>query len=479
MIVTFGVVRGRFGSSDGMADPALLKQIRVIFALVTEMSQSKSSRVTDPSFTTVTNSSPNRTGSPPQTIPSMPHKSTPLSLALTLAAMGLNLPAVAGPEGQSVPAATSDSNGDWCQWLQSKPGTLYKNPDNPILQGFQVGGRFQYQAAYLDGEDVNGRDFNDTYDEYRRVRIETKTDFLRFFSANIKLNMVNDDRRRGNDLDWGYDAFDEAILTFDIKKAFGAGPLDVLKLNYGRHKFNMTEEVHMSSKEIYTIERSAIANKLYGANSRPTGVTLDAALGKWSGTVGVFSGENDSEFIGGWNDGQAYYLSLAHKTTDEWRFVADLVVNDQSGTDDFLGYDWAMALNAIYEKDRYGAVSTVALGENNGVGARGGSFHALMVMPYYWIVEDRLQAVVQYQYAGAGESQGIAANGRYLGSQHSPGVNVNNGRGDELHTFYAGLNYHICGDNAKIMAGMEYASLDTPGGDVTALTYLVAFRTFF
>jgi hypothetical protein len=402
-------------------------------------------------------------------------KQLPLALGL---ALGLQVPALAGQDPAPTQAAPSDS-GDWCTWLKNKPGTLYKNAENPFLQGFQIGGRFQYQAAYLDGEDANGRDFNDTYDEYRRVRIETKTDFLKFFSANVKLNMVNDDRRNGNDLDWGYDTFDEAVFSFDIKKAFGAGPLDVLKVNYGRHKFNMTEEVHMSSKEIYTIERSAIANKLYGANSRPTGVTLDAALGNWSGTLGFFSGEDDSEFIGGWNDGQAYYLSLAHQTTDEWRFVLDFVGNDQDGNDDFLGYDWATALNAIYEKDRFGTIATLALGDNSDSGNRGGSFHSLMIMPYYWIIEDRLQGVFQYQYAGASEDEGIRANSRYVRSQHSAGVDVNSGRGDELHTLYAGLNYHICGDNAKIMAGIEYAALETPSGDVNALTYLVGFRTFF
>lgn len=407
----------------------------------------------------------------------MTYQSTPLPLAITLAALGFSLPLVAGTEVQAPAAATPQSSGDWCEWLQSKPGTLYKNKENPILQGFNVGGRFQYQAAYLDGSDVNGRDFNDTYDEYRRVRIETKVDFLQFFSANIKINMVNDDRRSGGDLDWGYEDFDEAVFTFDIKKAFGAGALDELKLNYGRFKFLMTEEVHMSSKEIYTVERSAIANKLYGANSRPTGVTLDAALGKWSGTLGLFSGEDDSEFIGGWNDGQAYYLSLAHETTDEWRLGLDFVINDESGADDFLGYAWAAAFNAIYEKDRFGAVSTIAIGENNGNGNRGGSFHSLMVMPYYWILEDRLQAVFQYQFAGASEDEGIRTNSRYLRNYN--GVDVNNGRGDALHTLYAGLNYHFCGDNLKLMGGVEYANLDTPNGDVDALTWLVAFRTFF
>lgn len=401
-----------------------------------------------------------------------------ITLALGLA-MGLHIPAHAGQEAPPA-AATSSNSGDWCTWLQSKPGTLYKNAENPFLQKFQIGGRFQYQAAYMDGEDANGLDFNDTYDDYRRVRLETSIDFLQYFGAVIKLNMVNDGRPAGLDLDWGYDTFDEAVFSFDIKKAFGAGPLDTLKINYGRFKFNMTEEVHMSSKEIYTIERSAIANKLYGANNRPTGVTLDAALGKWTGTVGLFSGEDDSEFIGGWNDGLAYYLSLGHQTTDEWRFGMDLVVNDQDGADDFLGYDWATALNAIYTQDRFGAVGTLVLGENNGVGVRGGSFHAIMLMPYYWIIEDRLQAVAQYQFAGASESEGIRNNSRYVRAQHdNAAVNVNSGRGDELHTFYVGLNYHLCGDNAKIMTGVEYSALETPVGDVSALTYLVGFRTFF
>lgn len=392
-------------------------------------------------------------------------------LGLTLS---LHLPVMAGSE-----ATSASTPFDWCEWLQNKPGQLYKDKENPFLQSLQIGGRLQYQAAYIDGSDVNGLDYNLTQDEYRRVRLEAKADFLQYFGLNLKLNMVNDQRRNSGDLDWGYEDFDEATVSFDIKKAFGAGPLDTLKVNYGRFKFNMTEEVHMSSKEIYTIERSAIANKLYGANNRPTGITLDAALGDWSGTVGLFSGEDDSRFIGGWNDGLAYYASIAHETTDEWRLVLDTVVNDPSGADDFLGYDWATAFNAIYEKDRFGAITTLAIGENNGAGTQGGTFHAIMVMPYYWIIEDRLQAVVQYQYAGAEESEGIRTNSRYIRSANPAGVNVNNGRGDALHTIYTGLNYHFCGDNLKLMAGIEYTQLDTPIGDMDAMTYLVGFRTFF
>lgn len=397
--------------------------------------------------------------------------------AITLA-LALGLHAVAFAETETPSAAPN--SGDWCSWLQGKPGTLYRNAENPFLQYVRIGGRFQYQAGYVDGEDVTGRDFNDTYDDYRRVRFETKLEFLRYFAADIKINMVNDSRSSGGDLDWGYDTFDVAIFTFDIGKAFGIGPFDSLKLNYGRFKVDTTEEARMSSKDIITLERSAIANKLYGVNNRATGVTLDAALGKWSGTVGAFSSEDDSDFIGGWNDGIAYYLSLQHQTTDEWRFVIDFISLDEGGVDNYLGYDRAVAFNAVYEKDRAGLLSTLVTGENTGnVPNRGGDFHGLVVMPWYWIVEEKLQAVLQYQYSGASESEGIRTNSRYVRAQHSPGVNVNGGRGDELHTIQLAFNYHLCGHNAKIMTGIEYATLDSPAGDVNALTYLVGFRGYF
>lgn len=405
---------------------------------------------------------------------------TTKSTIVTAIVLGM-LPQIisAGAEPEIAPAPEPSQNGDWCSWLQSKPGTIYKNKDNPFLQSLQIGGRVQYQASYVDGEDRNGRDFNDTYSDFRRVRIESKTEFLQFFTIKAGINVVADGRRSGADLDWGYQDFDEAYIAFDIKKAFGAGALDSLNVQYGRHKFNMTEEVHMSSKEIYTIERSAIANKLYGANSRPTGLTLNGSKGAWSATLGIFSGEDDSEFIGGWGDGQAYYLSVAYQQSDSLRYVLDFVQNDQSGADDFLGYEWATAFNVIYSDGPFGVLGTAVLGENNDAGARGGSFHGLVAMPWYWIVEDKLQAVFQYQYSGSSESQGIRTNSRYVRSQHSPGVNVNGGRGDELHTFYTGLNYLICGDNAKIMAGIEYAALDNPAGDVDAFTYSMAFRMFF
>lgn len=391
--------------------------------------------------------------------------------------------------GVKAPKEQKESNnGDWCAWLQDDPGMLYENIENPWVQSFEIGGRFHYQAVRLEGTDVNGLDFDDSYDEYRRFRLETKTKFLRYFTAELNVNMVSDDRFRpisDNDLEWGYDRFDEVSLEFNMGKAFGAGILDGIKLKYGRMKLKMTEEGHMSSKEIYTIERSSIADRLGGEASRPTGVTLELDKGDWELVLGVFSAEDDSEFLAAWNDGEFYYGCLKWKPRDDFKLLLDYSLNDQDGRDDALAYDWAAALSAVYETKRWGVIAEGILGDNGaGITApdprRQGDFHAFVVMPWVWIVEDKLQAVVQYQYASSEKSQGLQLPSRYVRGRHeNPAVDVDNGRGNEHHYLYGGLNYHLCRDRVKIMGGVAYNDLTTWESDLQTLTYQIAFRAAF
>lgn len=387
--------------------------------------------------------------------------------------------------------AVAENNGDWCTWLQDKPGLLYDNPDNPWIHSFQIGGRFHYQAAYLEGTDVNGLDYNDKYDDYRRLRLETKTGFLRYFTAELNVNLVSDNRFRDDffsELEWGYDRFDEASIEFDLHKAIGEkGFFDDIKIKYGRMKLKMSEEVHMSSNEIYTIERSAISDKLGGEQSRPTGVTLELDKGDWRLVTGVYSAEDDSDFIGGWNDGQFYYGSLRWKPDNDFWLQLDYSQNDlddRARVDDALGYSWATALSATYEKKHWGFIAEAIYGDNGGANGliqrRQGDFHAFVVMPWYWIIEDKLQAVIQYQYASSPESQGIQLQSRYVRAEHeNPAVDVDNGRGNEHHYLYGGLNYHFCKDRLKIMGGVSYDDLTTRNSETKALTWQIAFRSAF
>jgi hypothetical protein len=395
---------------------------------------------------------------------------------------------VAGEKPDAGKKSAIPDQTDWCDWLRDDPGLLHDDKDNPWVQSFEIGGRFHYQASHLEGSDVNGRDFNDSYDEYRRLRLETKTVFLRYFELNLNTNLVADNRfRQGiyTDLEWGYDRFDDATLEFDIGEAFGDGVLDGIKLKYGRMKLDMTEEVHMSSNKIYTIERSAIADRLGGNEGRPTGFTLELDKDDWQFHGGVFSAEDDADFLGGWNDGRFYYASLEWKPDKDFRLLLDYSQNDADGRDDALGYGWATALSAVYEPGDWGVLAEMIYGDNGGginaqVPRRQGDFHGFVVMPWYWIVEDKLQAVLQYQYAASSESQGLQLSSRYIRAGHDdPAVDVDNGRGNEHHMLYAGLNYHFCRDRLKIMGGVSLDELSTRGGEVEATTWQIAFRSAF
>jgi hypothetical protein len=405
-----------------------------------------------------------------------------------------------------VAAPPPDNPGDWCDWLSGKPGKV--EFDNPVLQELHFFGRFQWQAAYITGSDTNGYGYADNHTEVRRFRLGMSAKFLNYFKVKANVNLV-DDRTNlilpaaaNNDLGWGYEDFDEAYISFNAAKAFGIDWLDELDIGYGRFKHVLSYEDHQSSKNLLTVERSAISNKVYGSY-RPTGVKINAAKGPWSFATALYSTDSPRpalgqvDFIGGWNDGFAYYGAVGFEATDELTFQWDFIYNDADftrGDDNIWGYKWATSFSADYERDHWGIIANLIYGDNGGPKnavarrSRQGDFWGVVIMPYYWIVEDKLQAVVRYQYAGAENSQGIRVNSRYMRRDHGPVVNANYaasgaGRGNEHHSIYAGLNYLLCDHNLKLQAGVEYDYLNTPGqgidGDMTATTFWFAVRSYF
>ena len=410
------------------------------------------------------------------------NRKTTILTAIALSAMPQF--AVAGPEAEVTAPAPPSNNGDWCSFLQNKPGTLYKNKENPYIQSFQIEGRLQYQAAYIDGSDVNGDDFNETFDEYRRARLGVKMDFLNYFGAKYQVNLVSDGRPSGNDLDWGYDSIDEAYISFDLGKALGDNYFDELELKYGRHKYTFGYESTNSSKTLHTVERSALSNKVYGS-ARPTGLLAEAAKGDWIYGAAVYSSSEDgtdNEEFNGFNDSEIYWLNVGYKASEQLTFGSNFAYNNaelDGSEDSVLGYEWAISLNGEYTAGRFGIIGDLIYGDNGDQTNpnRSDSFYGVMVMPYYWLVDEKLQAVAQFQHQASSESEGVRVNSRYGRRAH--GGAVNGGRGDSHQSIYTGLNYFLCGHNAKIQGGIEYQTMDTPAGDFDTLTYVLAFRSFF
>ena len=353
-----------------------------------------------------------------------------------------------------------------------------------LIQAVKFFGRLQVQFAAIDGEGYDGDDFADTFDEIRRMRFGAEVKALKYFKIKANANFENDSTPSGGDRDIGYDSLDSALVSFNAGALLGGGALDSLTINAGRHKLDLTHEVHESSKKIKTVERSAVANKVYPG--RMTGITVDAAKGNVSGRVGIFSTEASNEFATS-TDGLAFYASGTYELGNGDEIIGDFLYNDASGSDDNeirdnVGtalYEWAIALSYLAERDRWEFLLQGTLGDNGDLSnsSRSGTFWGFVAMASYDVLADKLEAVARYSYQGAEEDQGIRANSRYLRRDH--GGNVMGGYGDQHHSIYAGLNYFLCGHNAKLMGGLELETLETVGGDVDALTWWLAFRSYF
>ncbi|MFN3242829.1 MAG: porin [Planctomycetota bacterium] len=414
-----------------------------------------------------------------------------LAALLTLAALA---PLAAAQDGGAPPKPDGPEASlppSFCKWWKNL-GTLYKDPENPYVQEFKVFGRLHYQYGIVDGEG-SGNEFNYHADQIRRFRTGIGSKFLDHFDLYAEAEIGQDRRPRGGDFDIRFQHMWQLKLHFDAKKAFGIDELDALKVGIGSREINMSYEWVTSSKRIKTVERSAIANKIWAFNSEfanPTGAWVQVGLDPIDWTVGVFSTTQD-DWLAPFDDGELYYSNLKWDLHDgpdgadtDLRWTA--FHQERSVGDEVLanGLDWATAV-ALVHKEGPWEFAVEGIAGNNGDRSnpnREGDFWGFTVMPSYWILDNSLEAVFQFQYQGSEESQGIRLNSRYV---RRAGVKDNlpafaNGRGDEQLTFYAGLNKLLCGHQHKVMFGVEYDTLSSDGMDIfRGWSAFVAYRTYW
>lgn len=425
--------------------------------------------------------------------------------ALTLAAV--SSAALAGTNAISSEKSCPSQNGDWCSWLQNKPGTLYKNKTNPYIQEVRITGRLHWQYGYVDGEGTTGstmRKFNYDTEEIRRFRLGTQIKFLNHFKFSTSIDLEDDRAPSGleSDHDIEYADIYSATLSFDAADALGLTAVDSLKVSIGKHKVSSNAEYAVSSRFIKTIERSALSN--YTTPPSSTGLVLSLDKGRWDLDLGIFSGDREPEFSE-FDTSNDYFYTLrfgrsfaANHLFDKSRCDLRLTVNGDEtknspanpASPGAYDLDWVGSLSFTGKKDRVTLLADVIYGDNGtATNSRGtarpereGTFLGVVILPTYWLVEDRLEAVFRYQYARASESQGIRMNSRYTrraGSTKGIAA-VAAGRGDEHHSAYLGLNYYLCKDNAKVMLGVEYDNLNSNGTDIyEGLSAWAAFRMYF
>ena len=405
--------------------------------------------------------------------------------------MGAGATVNAGEVATIEPVAPTNS-GDWCSSYKNI-GKLYSNPSNPWIQEFNVVGRFQYQLAYVDGQVNGNRDFSYHTDEVRRFYAGANAKVLKYLKLSGQANIYDDDGPVGGSEGFEFEHMWDLFALVDLKGALGLDGFDALSIGYGAREVNMSNEWNTSSKNIKTVERSAVSNKIWAFDSEfsnPTGAWLEGQNGNLGWTLGAFTTTQD-DWLAPWDDGVLYYSKFAYDFSsstgaDISKLLWTYFYQDVDPGDEVLagGLEWASSLSVNYGNGPWELMIEGIYGDNGAQGnpEREGSFWGAVVMPSYWISKEKLEAVFRYQYEGSDNEQGIRVYSRYsrrADARESLGM-VNGGRGDEHHSAYAGLNYYLCGHNAKFMAGVQYDNISSGGDDVyEGWTGMFAFRTFF
>lgn len=362
------------------------------------------------------------------------------------------------------------------QWLSDfwNNGELYASKNNPFIQKVDLFGRLHYQFSHVDGRS-GGQDFDQNGGELRRFRMGAKIEFLNHFTLGARVNLEQGGFRNDK---LGYDSFDEMYLAYEVKDTFG---VDELEVTAGRMKVNFGGEEHLSSKVIKTIERSNLNN--FFAPDRATGATVRVENGPLEVTTGLYTTHSDSETLGSFDGGLAYYLSGEYDLPDAGDLVLDLMYanpeGDESERDAFDGIEWATALTYFQEEDRYTLLANTTFGETQG----GANVWGLVLLPTYYLIEDQVELAFRYQYARASENTLSAGSGSRGVRAAAKSRNVSVPKGDANHTFYGGVNVYLAKKNkAKLMFGVEYETLDSEAdgsADLDSVTLWGAFRAYF
>ncbi len=399
-----------------------------------------------------------------------------------ISAIALSSAAVAGPEAgsvESVIAPIQSNTGNFCETWKNM-GKLYKNNNNPFIQQVKVFGRAHIQYANINGENAAGNDISESYDELRRFRAGIQVKAFNGLEIFTSANFTNDQSPRGGDRDIEFTDYDQAYIAYNFGTLAG---IDDLKLSYGRFKIALSAEGQDSSKTIKTVERTAISNKVF--TNRYTSFLVSGSRGNVDATFGFLS-LDDTDFIGTFDVGHALYFdTTVGLGGHDYHF--DALYNIDEGTaDDEVGMDFEYAASLATSRTIAGwdTLFNVIYGNNgdNGGAETGGAFWGVVVQPSKYIIDDKLEAVFRYSYQGSSRDQGISSLRRYFGQslRDNPVAGDNTDyTGDSHHSIYAGLNYHLCGHNSKILLGAEYETIETPNGSSDASTLWAAYRVYF
>ncbi len=370
---------------------------------------------------------------------------------------------------------------------------LYKNKDNPIIQRLSLYGEFSAQWA----EGVSNQGSFGS----RNLKATPATGSLpatpstlwdsidaRRWRLGVRAQLFKDFKFTGIiDINPNFDGFYRDIYELYLTYA----PNDAFNVSVGKRKAHFfSQEYNTPSRELIVFEQSLLTATLIPKEH--TGIWVNGKIGNWIYTVAAYPGDYQTEFSH-FNAGLFTQASLGYDFASKLHVDKALVKFDwQNSTSSKNNYGPqnftnAFSLSTAFQQGRFYSY-TDFLG---GLGRNGqGDVWGMILTPTYFLIPDKLQFVLRYQYAH-GDNNALKLQ-RYeilapdlttttttttkIGKTTKTAVS---NTGSEYQAVYFGLNYYIHRHNLKLMTGVEYSDLSGGKKNFSGWTYLAGLRLAF
>lgn len=341
---------------------------------------------------------------------------------------------------------------------------LYKNDNNPFIEEFDFTGRFQTDYFYVDST----RGEND-FMEVRRFRLGGDSWFA---ERHLELKATVDTAL----LNYHAPSIFYNRLT-DLFLNFHAN--DALNFRAGKFEPHFGYDREFSDIQQKFFERSIFDDQVFNntGNDYAAGASLLGRVGNWGYQTAVFSDDVEKEY-GEFDGGYSglfevnYDFSRALDAKKALWALDYMRMQNNAHSDVFNTLHNAAATYFDFQTGRCCLVAQAGYG--NGTAAKG-DVYQLMLMPSYYVIADKLEAVLRCQYAGAVQRDGLALMNR---QDKTVGSFV----GDEYYSAYLGLDYYFYGQKCKLMLGEQFDDLmggTGKHGDFRGGTTLVGYRMYW
>lgn len=341
---------------------------------------------------------------------------------------------VASVSAQIVASETTDSIYDRI-W---RHGVLYENQGKGFVQRFALSGRLQAEAAWFDADEGSFDDLT-----WRRFRFGFVADFAQGWKVHLEADF---DLNESAD-----DAYQGLTDTY-----IGWRPDDTTQLKILKQSVGFTLDGATSSKNLLTLQRNNLTENLWFTEEYFTGISLASEFDpNVSYKVGFFAsdgareiGVTDASYFGLASVGYDLAVGL-----DEASIRLDYVYNDKDEKAFTKDMSHVVSLSSVWRQGAWNLHTDFAAGDGY---FDQSDIWGIVVMPYYDVTA-KLQMVGRYTYLSSDDDNGLTLN-RYEAS-------IADGRGDEYHEFYVGVNLFFYGHKLKWQTGLQYARMDDGADD--------------